>query len=146
MKAKGNRTPPNARRALDVSAAEWLERTFDRVFVPPLRAAASPARTRPPLFATNETFNGETMSQFFETYCQQLRNQAAQLADQEETPIRMNHLHAFNFGRSVARMEYARHAFWLRLRWLLLGAATGILLGAACVQSVLGTHFIPLYK
>jgi hypothetical protein len=47
---------------------------------------------------------------------------------------RTEHIHAFNFGRSVGHLEQAREVAALRLRWVLLGVALGLALAAAYFQ------------
>jgi hypothetical protein len=73
------------------------------------------------------------MKQTFEDYCRQLKTEADALAQEAEMQSRFNHLQAFNFGRTVGRMEDAREALWLRLHWLLLGVVAGVALGAVGV-------------
>ncbi len=82
----------------------------------------------------------------FEDYCQRLRAEAEDLALQAEMPARIGHLHAFNFGRAVARMEQAHNAFWLRVRWLLLGAAVGVTIAAVYLQIVLNERIMQFSK
>jgi hypothetical protein len=77
------------------------------------------------------------VKQTFEDYCQQLSGQAAQLAQEAEVRECFEHLSAFNFGRTVQRLEDARQDFWVRVRWLLIGAAVGAAFAAALIQ-VLG--------
>jgi hypothetical protein len=60
--------------------------------------------------------------------------EAHALAPEAEAHACFAHLHAFNFGRSVQRMENPRHAFWVRVRWLLWGAAVGVSLTAVYLQ------------
>jgi hypothetical protein len=57
-----------------------------------------------------------------------------------------DHFLAFNFGRSVQRMENARHAFWLRVRWLLWGTAIGVALAAVYLQMFGSDRVLPLLK
>jgi hypothetical protein len=64
------------------------------------------------------------------------------LAPRAEAHACFDHLHAFNFGRSVQRMENARDAFWVRLRWLLLGAAVGVTLSAVYLQIFLSERIL----
>jgi hypothetical protein len=73
------------------------------------------------------------MKQTFEDYCRQLKTEADALAQEAEMQSRFDHLQAFNFGRTVGRIERAHAALWLRVRWLLLGAAAGVTLGAVGV-------------
>jgi hypothetical protein len=63
------------------------------------------------------------------------------LEAQTEDPVQgleatdgLGHLHTFNFGRSVGRIEQAHDNFFLRIRWLLLGAALGLAFAAMCLQ------------
>jgi hypothetical protein len=75
--------------------------------------------------------------QAFDQYCEELRARAAQLADETEMRARVEHLRAFNFGRSIQHLEDSQHDFWMRLCWLLLGVAMGAALVAGCLH-VLG--------
>lgn len=58
------------------------------------------------------------MSQAFDDYCRRLRAEADALGLEVEAHSRFDHQHAFNLGRSVGRLEHARDAFWIRVRWL----------------------------
>jgi uncharacterized membrane protein YfcA len=82
----------------------------------------------------------------FEDYCQRLRAEADSLAAEAEEAARLNHVHVFNFGRSVAHLEHRHDAFWLRLRWLLLGAAVGVTLAAAYLQVFLSNRILQFTK
>jgi hypothetical protein len=77
------------------------------------------------------------MKQTFEEYSLQLSGRAERLAQETEMRDRYEHLRAFNFGRSVQRLEEGRRRLWLRTRWLLLGVVLGALLAVGYVQ-VLG--------
>ncbi|HMD85138.1 MAG TPA: hypothetical protein VKO18_10615 [Terriglobia bacterium] len=74
------------------------------------------------------------MSQTFEDYSRRLQTAANAHALETKAHSRLDHLQAVNFGRSLGRMESGRDAFWLRLRWLLLGAAVGVNLAAVYLQ------------
>jgi hypothetical protein len=74
------------------------------------------------------------VKQTFEDYCQELSGQAKQLAQEVEMRECLEHLGAFNFGRSVQRLEDAQHDFWVRVRWLLIGLAIGAAFAAALFQ------------
>ena len=74
------------------------------------------------------------MKQAFEEYCRKLIAEAEVLGQEAEVQSRFNHLQAFNFGRSVGRIENSQDDFWARLRWLLLGAAAGVTLAAVYLQ------------
>lgn len=82
----------------------------------------------------------------FEDYCQKLQNEADARAREAEAHSALVHLHAFNFGRSVGRMESARNQSALRLRWLLLGAAAGIAVVALCLQIFLSERILLFAK
>ncbi|MGD1100908.1 MAG: hypothetical protein ABSA59_02485 [Terriglobia bacterium] len=86
------------------------------------------------------------MSQTFEDYCRKLQTEAGALALEAAAQSRFDHLHAFAFGRSVGRIESARDAFWLRVRWLLLGAAVGVTLAAVCLHVFLSERILQLVK
>jgi len=63
-----------------------------------------------------------------------------------EAVARFDHLYAFNFGRSLGRMEMARDLLWLSLRWLLFGAAVGIFLAAVYVQLFLNAGILQIAR
>jgi hypothetical protein len=86
------------------------------------------------------------MSQTFKDYCQRLEVEADALALEADTHSHFDHLHAFNFGRSVGRLEHARDDFWLRARWLLLGAAGGVILAAVYLQIFLSERILQFAK
>jgi hypothetical protein len=77
---------------------------------------------------------GATVKQTFEDYCQELSGQAEQLAQEVEMRECLDHLRAFNFGRTVQRLEDAQHDFWGRVRWLLIGVAIGATFAAGFIQ------------
>jgi hypothetical protein len=80
------------------------------------------------------------MKQTFEQYCQRLSAEAAQLAKEVEMRESIEHLGAFNSGRAVQRLEDVQHdlsaqaAFWVCVRWLLIGVAIGAAFAALFVQ------------
>jgi hypothetical protein len=82
------------------------------------------------------------MKQTFEDYCRQLKVEADALSRQADSHARFNHLQAFDFGRSVGRIENAYDDFWLRVRWLLLGAAVGVTLAAVYLQIFFSVRFL----
>ena len=84
------------------------------------------------------------MSQIFDDYCQKLQADADTLALEAETNSRLDHHYAFNFGRSVGRFEQARDTFWVRLRWLLLGAAVGVAGAAIYLQLFLSDRIMSM--
>jgi len=86
------------------------------------------------------------MSPTFEDYCRKLQPEADAQALKAEAHSRLDNLHAFNFGRSVGRIENARDAFWLRVRWLLLGAAVGVTLAAVYLQIFLSERILQFAK
>jgi len=86
------------------------------------------------------------MSQTFEDYCRKLQREADALAREAEVHSRFDHLHAFNFGRSLGRLENSRGAMGLRVRWLLLGAAVGVTLAAVYFQILLSERVLQLVK
>jgi hypothetical protein len=75
------------------------------------------------------------MTQTFEDYCRAVEAEAECRARDAEVRAYADHLRAFNFGRTVQRLERAPRDFWLRLGWLLIGAAIGAVLAAVVVQS-----------
>jgi hypothetical protein len=88
----------------------------------------------------------KTMPQIFEDCSRKLPTEGDALARRAEAPSRVDHLLAFNFGRSVGRMENARDTFWLRVRWLLLGAAVGVTVAAVYLQNFLSQRILPFAK
>jgi hypothetical protein len=76
------------------------------------------------------------MKQTFEDYCREVKAEAECLTQEAEVRACADHLQAFNFGRTVQRLENAPHDFWVRLGWLLIGAAIGAALAAGFVQSL----------
>jgi hypothetical protein len=75
------------------------------------------------------------MKQTFEDYCRAVKAEAECRAHDAEVRAYADHLQAFNFGRTVQRLEGATRHFWLRLGWLLIGTAIGAVLAAVMVQS-----------
>lgn len=68
-------------------------------------------------------------------------------AQQGNAGARFDQLHAFNFGRSLGRSEMARDRLWLSLRWLLFGAAVGVVLAAVYLQIfVLNARFVQIAR
>lgn len=86
------------------------------------------------------------MSQTFNEYCRKLQKEVDLAAQEADANARLDHLHAFNFGRSVGRIENACDHFWLRVRWLLLGAAVGVTLGAVWIQIFLSQRILQFTK
>ncbi len=86
------------------------------------------------------------MSPTDEDYCRKLRTEADALGSEAEAHSRFDHLHAFNFGRCMGRIEHARDAFWLRVHWLLLGAAVGVTLAAVYLQIFLSERIVQFPK
>jgi len=79
------------------------------------------------------------MSQIFK---ENISTEADALALEADVHACSDHLQAFNFGRSVQRMENARDAFWVRVRWLLWGAAVGVALAAVYLQMFLSERIL----
>ena len=77
------------------------------------------------------------MSQMLQNYSRKLQAEVDALAQEAEAHSRFDHLNAFNFGRSVGRLENARYSFWLRVRWMLVGAAVGVTLAVVYAQILL---------
>lgn len=86
----------------------------------------------------------KTMSQTFEEW--KLQTEADVLTLEAEAHSGFDHLHAFNFGRFVGRIEYARDTFGLRVRWLLWGAAVGVTLAAIYLQVFLSERILQMAK
>lgn len=86
------------------------------------------------------------MSQTSEDYSQRLLREADALGPEGQALACCNHLHAFYFSRAVARLEHAQETFWLRVRWLLWGAAVGVTLAAVYLQIFLRGGILPVSK
>jgi hypothetical protein len=71
----------------------------------------------------------KTINRRFEDYTRELDAQAEQAAEIEEMNRRAAHFRAFDFGRTVQRMESSRHQAWQRVGWLLLGLVIGTVWG-----------------
>ena len=59
------------------------------------------------------------------------------LALAKQNPLSYDGLRAFHFGRSVGRVEAARNAALMRVRWLLFGGAVGLAFAAAYIEIAL---------
>jgi hypothetical protein len=81
------------------------------------------------------------MKQTFEDYCQEVKAEAGCRTEEAELQACAEHLQAFNFGRTVQHLQDAPPDLWLRLGWLLIGAAVGAVSAALLVQSF-GTGLI----
>lgn len=78
------------------------------------------------------------MHQTFDQYCEELKTKSIQITDEAEMRARYEHLWAFNFGRSIQRLEDSQRHFWLRVCWLLMGLGMGAALVAGYLQIVGG--------
>ena len=86
------------------------------------------------------------MSQTSDDYNWRLRGEGQEVVLDADLSARASHLHAFNFGRAVARLEHARYAFWLRVRWLLFGAAVGVTIAVVYFQAALSERILHFVK
>ena len=69
------------------------------------------------------------MKQALADYYRETEEKADTFARQEQTTSRVDHLHAFNLGRMVQRIEHSRRDAWLRVGLLLAGLAIGVAVG-----------------
>ena len=88
---------------------------------------------------TNVALVEKVMTKTLDKYCLELETEVAALEQHAEMDARADHLRAFNFGRSLGRLESTGENWWLRVRWLLFGAAAGVAIAAIFMQ-----HFISL--
>jgi CheY-like chemotaxis protein len=102
--------------------------------------------TEPTLNETKTNLKEETMTGTLEEYCRELETEAHAMAQQAELDARSDHLHAFNFGRSLGRMELSREQLWLRVRWLLFGAAAGVAIATVLLQVFLSPRVLPMVR
>ena len=65
---------------------------------------------------------------------------------QAEGDARSGHLYAFNFGRSLGRMELSHEQSWLRVRWLLFGAAAGVVIATILLHVLSNPRVLPLAR
>jgi hypothetical protein len=86
------------------------------------------------------------MSETLEEYRRKLQTEVDAFALEGQPHLRAGQLHAFHFGRFLGRMENAQESFWLRVRWLLLGAAVGVALAAGCLQIFLAARLLPFTR
>ena len=86
------------------------------------------------------------MPTIFEDLGSKLQAEANVLAQAEETDACGAHLRAFNFGRAAARMEHARDAFRLRVRWFFWGAAAGVAIAAVYFHLYPGQQILRVIK
>jgi hypothetical protein len=86
------------------------------------------------------------MSETVEEAPRELPGEVDAIVPQVGAVARFDHLYAFNFGRSLGRMEMARDLLWLSLRWLLFGAAVGIFLAAVYLQLFLNPGILQIAR
>ena len=86
------------------------------------------------------------MFQTFKVDCRKMPVEADGLGLEAEAQARFEHLHVFNFGRSVGGTEHDREAFGVRVRWVFLRAAVGVTFAAAYLQIILSGRILPLAK
>ena len=75
-----------------------------------------------------------------------LPKQVAVFGQQREAGTNLDHLRAFNFGRSLGRIETARDHSWLCFQWLLFGAAVGVVLAAVYLQLFLNARILQIAR
>jgi CheY-like chemotaxis protein len=88
----------------------------------------------------------KTVTGTLDEYCRELETEADVVAHQAELDARSGHLHAFNFGRVLGRMEQSREQMWLRVRWLLFGAAAGVAIAIILLHAFLGPLVAPMVR
>lgn len=71
------------------------------------------------------------MRQTLEDYCHEVDKKAERFAREEVTCRQSEHLRAFNFGRTIQRVENSRRDAWLRVGFLLAGLVIGVACGRA---------------
>lgn len=86
------------------------------------------------------------MSQTFENSSRKLMMEGDAFARLAGEHARADHLLAFNFGRSVGRMENTCDVSWLRVRWPFMGATVGITVAVIYLQIFSGLHILPFAK
>jgi hypothetical protein len=82
------------------------------------------------------------MSTTFEEYCRKLQAEVDSIEQQAEADVRLDHLRAFNLGRSLERIEQSRGNRWLRVRWWLFGAAFGVSAAGVYLHVVLSARIL----
>jgi len=86
------------------------------------------------------------MSQAVEETGCELPGEVDTIPPQMQAVLRLDHLHAFNFGRSLGRAEMARDRLWLCFRWLLYGAAVGVALATGYIQLFLNARLLQIAR
>jgi hypothetical protein len=86
------------------------------------------------------------MSETVEESPRKLPTEVDAFAQQVQAGTHLDHLHAFNFGRSLGRIEMARDRLWLCFRWLLFGAAVGVVLAAVYLQIFLNARILQIAR
>jgi hypothetical protein len=86
------------------------------------------------------------MSETIKESRRKLPKQVAIFGQQIEAGINLDHLQAFSFGRSLGRIEMARDHSWLCFRWLLFGAAVGVVLAAVYLQLFLNARILQIAR
>ena len=79
-------------------------------------------------------------------YRRELESKVDAMERQAEVDACSGHLHAFNFGRTLARIELSREQMWLRARWLLFGAAAGVAIATILAQVFSHSAFLPTLR
>lgn len=79
-------------------------------------------------------------------YRRELESKVDAMERQAEVEACSGHLHAFNFGRTLARIELSREQMWLRARWLLFGAAAGVAIAAILLQVFIHPGVLPTVR
>jgi CheY-like chemotaxis protein len=79
-------------------------------------------------------------------YRRELESKVDAMERQAEIDACSGHLHAFNFGRTLARIELSREQMWLRARWLLFGAAAGVAIATILAQVFSHSAFLPTLR
>ena len=77
-----------------------------------------------------------------EEYCLKLETEADAIGRQAELDACSDHLHAFNLGRSLGRMELSGDQLGRRVRWLLFGAAAGVAIATILLQVYLNARVL----
>jgi len=99
----------------------------------------APDATEPAATQTPSTGN-------FDEYRRDLESKVVAMERQVELDACSGHLHAFNFGRALAQIELSREQTWLRIRWLMLGAAAGVALVTILVQVTIHPRALSMFR
>jgi CheY-like chemotaxis protein len=113
----------------------------DRTLPTPISVVEHPAPD-----AVEPVAKQAALTERLDEYRRELESKVDAMERQAEVEACSGHLHAFNFGRTLARIELSREQMWLRARWLLFGAAAGVAIAAILLQVFIHPGVLPTVR